>query len=122
MLKILEDKMNNENEKWLEEQLKSEPYIAHDDFVNNIMEKVDAEYSKERFQRKTILITTYVISMAIFLFATPWKWLTEQITAGRTEILNTFNAANDMQTPFMAVSLIFIITFFVIVFGLEQRN
>ncbi len=122
MLKMLENKMNPENEKWLEKQLKSEPYIAEDDFVSKVMDQVDADYSKVRFQRKIILFSTYAISIVIFLFATPWKWFTEQIIAGRTEILNTFNNTNEMQTPFMTVSIIFIITFFVIVLGLEQRN
>ncbi len=121
MLKMLEDKMKHENDKWLEDQLKSEPKIAEDDFFNLVMDDVKAIHARSGARRKIVLFSTYLIAFVTFAIVTPWQWISTQISSGRAEILNNFSAGAEMQTPIMTLSVIFIISFLGVVLGLEQK-
>ncbi len=113
--------MKHENDKWLEEQLTTPPSIENADFVNRVMDEVGKSHSKAHSQRKLILFSTYVISISIFLVITPWDWLSMQLNASRMELLSTFSTNGEMQTSLMTISVIFIISFFGVVLGLEQK-
>lgn len=120
MLKILDDMMKNENDKWLEEQLKSKPEIADDDFVARVMNDVDTSHASGFSRRKVILFSTYLFSFVIFAFVTPWEWLSTKLSAGRLELLSSFSSSAEMQSSIMTISIIFIVSFFAVVLGLEQ--
>ena len=121
MLKMLEDKMEHENDKWLEDQLKTEPPIAEDDFVTRVMQDVEESHSKAGARRKIILFSTYLISFLVFALVTPWQWFSSQISMGRAELVSNLSVGADMQIPFVTLSLIFIAVFFGVVLGLEQK-
>ncbi len=121
MLKMLEDKMEHENDKWLEEQLKSEPKVTDNDFVNRVMDQVEETHSHAGTKRKVILFSTYLIAIVTFALVTPWQWLSAKLSFARMDLLNNFTAGAEMQVPIMALSVIFIVSFFGVVIGIEQK-
>lgn len=121
MLKILDKKMKQENDRWLEEQLILKPEIPDDDFLSRVMDEVETSHAKGLSQRTIILFSTYLVAFVILMIVTPWNWITAQISVGRMEILNAFSSTADLKAPFISMSVIFIISFFAVVLGLEQK-
>lgn len=121
MLKMLDEKMKQENDRWLEEQLALKPEIPDDDFLSRVMDEVETSHAKGLSQRTIILFSTYLAAFVMLIAVTPWSWISTQISVGRTELLSAFTTTADIQTPFISISVIFIISFFAVVLGLEQK-
>ena len=83
MLKILEEKMNSENDKWLEEQLSNTPQDGDDSFTAHIMEKIDHHRARETRKRQAILTGVYLAALIVFIIVTPWSWLGQRLADGQ---------------------------------------
>lgn len=102
----MENHMNNENDKWLEDQLKKSPDISDDGFSNLIVEKIELEQIIKSHSRRIILNISYILSFALLLILAPWALIAENINIWQNNILN---ANGDLTAlPMTGISILFI--------------
>ena len=117
----MDEKMEHEEDKWLEQQLKATPDIDQDGFSARIMDEVKVYQSNQARTRKSILLTTYVVSFVLFMLITPWSWLIAKINAVQLDISGLLSLNSDSQIPLIGIAVLFVILFTVYIFGQETN-
>ncbi|MCC3861458.1 hypothetical protein [Pseudemcibacter aquimaris] len=122
MLKLFEDEMenpmNNENDKWLEDQLRNIADISDDGFSDTVIRQVEHEHKKFQLRRKLILKLSYAVSFILFALFAPWGWITEQ--ASHWTALFSSVDVQEMSISLTTVALILSTAFIAWVFFQES--
>jgi nitrate/nitrite-specific signal transduction histidine kinase len=114
MLKITEHDMEHENDKWLERHLKKTPQIdQNDDFVVKLQRKIEHRHSSDKKHRLFILTSTYLMSLLVLLWISPWQSLTSWSREAYSDVANLVTLASHAQMPTQLPLISFAVLFII---------